>query len=132
MFYEMLVAKACAKKGTHADGTIFKKFDQEAVADDLEAMGVQRYGYQRLINGITGEYIDALVFCGPIYYQRLQKFVVDVVYSITQGPSDAITFQPLDLISVQVELKTLLVCVWQATYPNCGNLSIQFALNIVW
>jgi DNA-directed RNA polymerase beta subunit len=96
MFYEMLVAKTCAKRGSHSDGTIFKKFDQELVADDLESMGVQRYGYERLINGMTGEYIDALIFAGPIYYQRLQKFVVDQVYSIAQGPSDAITYQPLD------------------------------------
>lgn len=96
MFYEMLVAKACAKKGTHSDGTIFKRFDQESVSEELEAMGVQKWGYERLINGMTGEYIDTLIFAGPIYYQRLQKFVVDVVYSITQGPSDAITFQPLD------------------------------------
>lgn len=96
MFYEMLVAKACGKKGTHADGTIFKRFDQDSVSEELEAMGVQKWGYERLINGMTGEYIDALIFAGPIYYQRLQKFVVDVVYSITQGPSDAITHQPLD------------------------------------
>ncbi len=96
MFYEMQVAKACAQRGTHSDATIFKKFDQEAVGDDLESMGFHRYGYQRLVNGLTGEYIDALIFSGPIYYQRLQKFVVDVVYSITHGPSDAITHQPLD------------------------------------
>jgi DNA-directed RNA polymerase beta subunit len=95
MFYEMMVAKSCAKKGAHADGTIFKKFDQESVSTDLESMGVQKYGYERLINGLTGEYIDALIFKGPIYYQRLQKFVVDVVRSITQGPSDALTYQPL-------------------------------------
>lgn len=96
MFYEMLVAKACARKGTHADGTIFKKFDQDTVSEELESIGVQKWGYERLINGMTGEYIDALIFSGPIYYQRLQKFVVDVVYSIAQGPSDAITYQPLD------------------------------------
>jgi hypothetical protein len=112
MFYEMLVAKACAKNGTHTDGTIFKNFDQEVVAADLEAMGVQKYGYERLINGMTGEYIDALIFKGPIYYQRLQKFVVDVVYSIAQGPSDAITFQPLDQLRSKWGLITLLVYVW--------------------
>lgn len=115
MFYEMLAAKACAKKGTHTDGTIFKNFDQEAVADDLESMGVQKYGYERLINGMTGEYIDALIFKGPIYYQRLQKFVVDVVYSIAQGPSDQ---------AVRVVFKyTLLVFTQRAISLNCGNVS---------
>ena len=32
---------------------------------------------------------------GPTYYQRLQKFVIDTVYSISQGPTDSMTRQPL-------------------------------------
>lgn len=94
--YESHVGNWCAVKGTNADGTIFKSVDIEAMGDELEAMGLQRYGYQRLYSGITGEYIDALIFMGPTYYQRLQKFIVDIVYSISQGPTDSLTRQPLD------------------------------------
>jgi DNA-directed RNA polymerase beta subunit len=94
--YESHVGNWCAAKGTHTDGTIFKDVDIEAMADELESMGLNRYGYHRLYSGITGEYIDAMIFMGPTYYQRLQKFVVDTVYSISKGPTDSMTRQPLD------------------------------------
>lgn len=94
--YESLVGNWCAKKGTHSNATIFKHVDIEAIAEDLESMGMNRYGYHRLYSGITGEYIDSLIFMGPTYYQRLQKFVIDTVYSISQGASDSQTRQPLD------------------------------------
>jgi DNA-directed RNA polymerase beta subunit len=94
--YESQTGNWCAQKGTHADATIFKHVDIESMAEELESIGLNRYGYHRLYNGMTGEFIDTMIFMGPTYYQRLQKFVIDTVYSISQGPSDAITHQPLD------------------------------------
>lgn len=94
--YETQVGNWCAKKGTHADATIFKYVDIESIGEELESMGMNKYGYHRLYSGITGEYIDAMIFMGPTYYQRLQKFVIDTVYSISQGPSDVLSRQPID------------------------------------
>jgi DNA-directed RNA polymerase beta subunit len=94
--YESLNGNWCAATGTHTDATIFKKVDIETMADELEKIGLNRYGYHRLYSGITGEFIDCMVFMGPTYYQRLQKFVIDTVYSVSQGPSDSISRQPLD------------------------------------
>lgn len=77
-----------------------------------------------MYNGITGEYIDAEIFIGPTYYQRLQKFTIDTMYSVANGPSDIITLQPLDggkgsgggLVFVAlksvVDKNTVLVYVW--------------------
>jgi DNA-directed RNA polymerase II subunit RPB2 len=93
---ESLIGNVCAIKGTHYDGTIFKEVDIEAIAEELEQLGLHRYGYERMISGLTGEYIDTLVFFGPTYYQRLQKFVADAEYSVRNALTDAITFQPLD------------------------------------
>ncbi len=93
---EMLVAKICAYKGAHYDATIFKEFDIEVVADELEKFGFQRYGYEKLLNGLTGEYIDSLIFVGPIFYQRLAKLVLDNEYVIKNPATDAATRQPLD------------------------------------
>lgn len=93
---ESLVGGLCAAKCAQVDATIFKKIDLEAIATELEDLGLNRYGYSRLYNGITGEYIDTEIFMGPTYYQRLQKFTIDTIYSIGSGPSDAITYQPLD------------------------------------
>jgi DNA-directed RNA polymerase beta subunit len=94
--YEMQAGHYCAAKGTHIDATIFKKVDIEQMGNELELMGYERYGYHRLYSGITGEYIDSLIFMGPTYYQRLQKFVIDSIYSIGKGPSDVLSRQPLD------------------------------------
>ena len=94
--YESTTGNWCAKKGTHADSTIFTKTDIESMANELEELGLNRHGYHRLYSGITGEYIDCLIFMGPTYYQRLQKFVIDKVYSVSQGPSAVLSRQPLD------------------------------------
>lgn len=94
--YETQMGNYCAMKGTHTDATVFKYVDIETIGNELEAMGMNRYGYHRLYSGITGEFIDCMIFMGPTYYQRLQKFVIDAVYSISNGPSDVLSRQPLD------------------------------------
>lgn len=94
---ESLLANVCAIKGTHHDGTMFKPADIESIAEELEQYGFNRYGYERMISGITGEFIDTEVFFGPTFYQRLQKFVADAEYSVRHALTDAITYQPLDI-----------------------------------
>jgi len=78
------------------DGTIFKHNDIQVISDELKKLGFDPHGEHRMINGVTGEYIDTKIFMGPTYYQRLQKFVADQVYAVSHGPTDAITRQPLD------------------------------------
>jgi DNA-directed RNA polymerase beta subunit len=92
---ESMISIVCAIKGATHDGTMFNPVDIESFADELEKLGCNRYGYDRLINGITGEFIDTLIFIGPTYYQRLQKFVADAEYSVKHALTDAITHQPL-------------------------------------
>ena len=96
VLFEGMAAKVSALEGTIKDGTIFKKINIDDIADDLQKLGYNRNGTERLYNGMTGKYIDVEIFIGPIYYQRLQKFTVDTVYSHKTCPTDAITHQPLD------------------------------------
>ena len=96
VLFEGMAAKVSALEGTIKDGTIFKKINIDDIADDLQHLGYNRNGTERLYNGITGKYIDVEIFIGPIYYQRLQKFTIDTVYSHKTCPTDAITHQPLD------------------------------------
>jgi hypothetical protein len=93
---ESLIGNICAIEGSHYDGTMFKKNDIESCAEILEQYGFHRYGYERLINGITGEYMNVLIFVGMTYYQRLQKFVSDAEYAVSRALTDALTAQPLD------------------------------------
>lgn len=68
---ESLLGNVCAIKGSQHDATMFKDVDIESIAEEFEQYGFNRYGYERMINGITGEYIDTLIFFGPTFYQRL-------------------------------------------------------------
>jgi len=92
---EGLAGKLCAINGSVTDGTIFKKVDIEAIGDELEKHGFDRHGNERMYNGMTGEWINCTIFIAPMYYQRLQKFVIDDMYSISTGPTCALTRQPL-------------------------------------
>jgi DNA-directed RNA polymerase II subunit RPB2 len=82
--------------GTTTDATIFKESDDESVGEQLEKLGFDRYGRERLFNGMTGEWVDAMIYMTPVYYQRLQKFAVESMYSVSTGPTDMITRQPLE------------------------------------
>lgn len=92
---EGLLNKVCALSGKTTDGTIFKKIDIDQIAAELKGLGYEPYGREVLFNGKTGEQITSEIFITPCYYQRLQKFVNNTVYSIETGPTDIITRQPV-------------------------------------
>lgn len=46
--------------------------------------------------GHTGRQLDAHVFIGPTYYQRLKHMVDMKVHSRNRGPVSALTRQPLE------------------------------------
>ncbi len=83
--------------GTHIDATSFRDQDFDGTLRLLKAKhGINFRGFSRVYSGRTGEYKDAMMFIGPTAYQRLQKFVIDEHYATRDGPSAAITHQPLD------------------------------------
>jgi DNA-directed RNA polymerase beta subunit len=96
IIFETMLSKICAEKGYLTDNTMFKSVDIDEIANELEKIGFNRNGTERMYNGMTGKYIDAEIFIGPIYYQKLQKFTIDTVYSHKTCPTDALTRQPLD------------------------------------
>lgn len=93
---ECLLGQIAARLGTHIDATSFRKHDFGAAVATLESHGIKYGGHRRMYNGMTGDWIDTLVFIGPTTYQRLQKFVADEHYAIRTGPTSALTRQPLD------------------------------------
>lgn len=82
--------------GNTVDATIFKSNDIDKIIEGLGKYGVKNKGMRRMYNGKTGDWLDTLIFIFPSSYQRLQKFVLDDSYSISQGPTSALTRQPLD------------------------------------
>lgn len=158
VLFEGMASKANAVNGTITDGTIFNKINIDDIANDLDKIGYNRAGTERLYNGMTGNYIDAEIFIGPVYYQRLQKFTIDTVYSHKTCPTDAITHQPLDgkssrgglrlgkscskkasksvrLVKPEIDILTIklpIVNSGVAKPGNCGNILKFMILLIIW
>jgi DNA-directed RNA polymerase beta subunit len=94
--YEGGLSKICAKRGIMCDGTVFRNIEPNRIIEEMRALKMDYYGRERLFTGTSGYWMDSMIFTTPIYYQRLQKFVAKMVYSIDVGPTDIITRQPLD------------------------------------
>ena len=92
--FETSISKLCAKKGIITDGTVYTKFDIHDLIKELEenGLGVR----EKMINGITGEIFDTLLFYGPQTIFRLPKFVKEDRHAVGRsGPKNPITGQPL-------------------------------------
>jgi len=67
----------------------------ELAGRELRRLGYDAYGCERMMCGTTGEMLDASVFVGPIYYQRLRHIALDKIQARLRGPYDHLTHQPV-------------------------------------
>jgi len=103
---ETIIGKICSKKGSITDGTAFLDVDHDEIIEEMIKCGYHYSGKERLYNGKTGEYMNASIFMGPCYMQRLLKFVLDDGQCVAGScPTDPITGQPLGGKSVQGGLR---------------------------
>lgn len=95
---ECIMGKACVSEGGIGDGTSFDDTNIiENLGDKLEALGMERHGYEILYNGHTGEQMTVDIFMGPTYYQKLKHMVVDKIHSRSNnGPVVVMTRQPTE------------------------------------
>ncbi len=93
---EGLAAKTGILLGKYADATAFRDVTIESIADYLHEAGFQRYGNERMINGKTGEMMEAEIYMGVIYYQRLKHMVTDKMHARTTGQVTMTTRQPVE------------------------------------
>jgi DNA-directed RNA polymerase II subunit RPB2 len=100
---EMILGKAiCAGDGKIGDGTAFQSRMQESdgwvqtVYDELKKHGYQPHGKERMMNGMTGELMEASIFVCPVQYQRLRHMVKDKMHTRSVGPCTLLTRQPTE------------------------------------
>lgn len=93
---ECLQGKVSALNGVRGDATPFDEMSVESISEKLRALGYDGMGNERMYNGMTGELLDAEIFIGPTYYQRLKHCVFDKIHSRSRGPVQILTRQPVE------------------------------------
>ena len=94
-FIECIMGKKSIMNGEFGDATPFVDIPREKLAEELEAKGYEKYGNELLYNGMTGEQLEAPIFIGPTYYQRLYHQVDDKTYSRADGAQSSLSHQPV-------------------------------------
>lgn len=93
---ECVLGKAGSLAGSFGNGTPFQDFDIQNIGDALERQGMERWGNEMLMSGITGESLKCEIFMGPTFYQRLKHMVDDKIHSRSSGPIVMLTRQPAE------------------------------------
>jgi DNA-directed RNA polymerase II subunit RPB2 len=93
---ECVMGKVAVLKGEEADATPFTQVTVEEISRELHALGYQKRGWEVMYNGHTGRMLEAQVFFGPTYYQRLKHMVDDKIHSRARGKMTNIARQPVE------------------------------------
>lgn len=96
---ECVMGKCCVMEGTFGDATPFTESSvniAETVSARLEKLGFSGDGTEVMYNGMTGEPMQARIFIGPTYYQRLKHLVSDKMHARATGHYTTLTRQPLE------------------------------------
>ncbi|KAK7363984.1 hypothetical protein VNO80_12283 [Phaseolus coccineus] len=80
---------AFGERSGHADKV-------EAISETLVSKGFSYSGKDFIYSGITGCPLQAYIFMGPIYYQKLKHMVLDKMHARGSGPRVMLTRQPTE------------------------------------
>ena len=93
---EMVAGKAGCLEGKRVDATPFNQALEDEIKQQLINNGFESAGCESLYSGVTGERIDAEIFVGVAYYQKLHHMTTDKVYARSRGPVQVLTRQPTE------------------------------------
>ncbi|KAJ3342837.1 DNA-directed RNA polymerase III core subunit ret1 [Gonapodya sp. JEL0774] len=93
---ELLAGKAGVLIGKLQYGTAFGGSKVEDMSRILIDHGYSYSGKDFVTSGITGEPLEAYIFSGPVYYQKLKHMVMDKMHARARGPRATLTRQPTE------------------------------------
>ncbi|MEE8598400.1 MAG: DNA-directed RNA polymerase subunit B, partial [Dehalococcoidales bacterium] len=95
-FIEGIAGKAAALEGEIMDGTPFSNRGRSVIGAFLEQHGYHFGGREVMYNGVTGEKLEADIFMGVVYYQKLHHMVADKMHARARGQVQMLTRQPTE------------------------------------
>lgn len=93
---ECVTGKVASLNGNCRNATAFANEDPETICNELHKCGYEKRGREVMYSGLTGKKLDAEIFIGPTYYQRLKHMVGDKMHSRSRGPVQLLTRQPVE------------------------------------
>jgi len=93
---ELLCGKIGSLGGKIMDGTGFQDLKVDDLENQMKELGFRYDGKETLYNGITGKMMEAKIFIGTMYYQKLKYMVANKMHARASGKVTLLTRQPIE------------------------------------